>query len=100
MVTKIKYAGLYSSIVGGSNNTASRYYSVIGGSGNNDAGFTATIFGQGITAVANNTLHVNCLNAAATPISTLAPFPVGTIFHLENGSPVPANSCPLYIQLP
>ena len=99
MVTKIKYAGLYSSIVGGSNNTASRYYSVIGGSGNNDAGFTATIFGQGITAVANNTLHVNCLNAAGTP-GAIGGLPVGTVFYLGSGSPVPTNSYPLYIQLP
>jgi len=82
------------------NTVSANYSSMVGGCGNSDAGFNfAGVFGQGITAVANNTLHVNCLNAAGTP-GAIGGLPVGTVFYLGSGSPVPTNSYPLYIQLP
>ena len=95
-------ANSYSSIVGGCRNTVSRIYSaVLGGSGNtiNAAYQYAGIFGQNVNAVANNTFHVNCLNACSTPDYTISgPFPIGTIFYLPIGSAIPANVAPLYIQ--
>jgi hypothetical protein len=55
----------------------------------------AGVFGCDITAVASKTFHVNCLNAANTPLYSGTAFPTGTIFK-SNGT-LPAGALPLYI---
>jgi len=93
-------AGIYSSVLGGMSNSASgAYSSILGGSGNSDGGFNyAGVFGQGITAVAPNTFHVECLNAINTPIYTGLGYLPGTIFGLCNLYPPPVGAYPLYFQ--
>jgi hypothetical protein len=94
-----KLTGCCSSILGGYNNTISgNYNTILGGTGNTDSGYSHVgIFGNNVSAVANNTFHVECLNACSTPgYSGSGSFPAGTIFKLISGTP-PAGSHPLYI---
>ncbi len=74
--------GGVSVITGGRHQTSSGdYNAILGGGYNNDCGFShVAIFGQNVNAVANNTFHVECLNAANTPNVAAGPFPTGTIF--------------------
>jgi hypothetical protein len=68
--------------VGQGNTVCGNYSAILGGSGNTVSGaYTyAAVFGHGITAVASNTLHVSCLNAAGTPTSGSI-LPAGTIYY-------------------
>lgn len=60
----------------------SHHYAAILGVQNNVVNHDwAAVFGNAITSVATNTLHVECLNAVNTPIGTAGPFPPGTIFY-------------------
>lgn len=97
-------SGACSAIVGGCANTVSGSYSaILGGSGNNDNGHNwAGIFGCGITAGADKTFHVNCMNAINTPLypGGGASYPSGTIFRAIPPNLPPAAHCyPLYIWL-
>jgi hypothetical protein len=54
---------------GGRANTISNAYSsILGGSGNTVSHSHAAAFGSGVSSVATNTFHVECLNACATPL--------------------------------
>jgi len=81
-------SGAYSSVLGGTFNTVSGdYSSILGGSGNSDGGFNyAGVFGQGVTAVAPNTFHVECLNAVNTPNITTGPATGTVSYYLVTGA--------------
>jgi hypothetical protein len=70
-------------IANGSNNSVTGNYSaILGGSGNSDGGYSyAAVFGQGITAVANNTFHVQCLNVINAPL--FGAWPSGTLAYVN-----------------
>jgi hypothetical protein len=72
------------------------------GLSNPHGGFNwAGIFGCDITAVADCTFHVNCLNAKDTPVWTGSglPFPIGTVFSCNSGGAgVPLGALPLFVQ--
>ena len=59
------------------------------GLSNTVSGFNwAGIFGCDITAVADCTFHVNCLNAKDTPLGASS-LPAGSIFYWPAGTPPP-----------
>ncbi len=63
-----------------SNITTGAFSSILGGSGNNVGGLNNVfIAGIGITAVAPNTFHVECLNAVNTPAYVPGGYPVNTL---------------------
>jgi hypothetical protein len=87
-------ASNYSGILGCVGNTVSGYYSaILGGKGNLVTHNCAAAFGNGISSVAPNTFHVNCLNACDTP-AYVGGLPPGTIF--KSATPPPLGT-PLYI---
>jgi hypothetical protein len=90
----------FGAIVSGLEHTLSGNASVIlGGRSNTVTHNCAAVFGDSLTSVADNTLHVNCLNAVSTPIRPGGPpLPAGTIFRYDSslGAP-PVGSLPLYI---
>jgi len=55
---------------------------------------TTGIFGQGVTAVAPNTFHVECLNTNSAPL-LIGALPLGTLayFPAPAGLGFPAGSC-------
>ena len=68
-----------------------------GGLSNTVSGFNwAGIFGCDITAVADCTFHVNCLNAKDTPPYSAA-LPHGTIFYVPVSATPPTGALALYI---
>lgn len=72
----------HSTILGGSKNTVNGAYStILGGSGNAIAAAYsyAAVFGNGISAQASNTFHVECMNAVGTP-GPGGVFPPGTMY--------------------
>ena len=82
------------------NTRTTAYSSILGGSGNNDNGCTyAGMFGFNLGAVANNTFHVNCLNACDTLIYTGGPLPRGSIFVCAGTYTGPYTVYPLSILL-
>jgi hypothetical protein len=76
-----KVCGCYSSILGGFGNTVPVGCQLVG------------IFGCNITAVANKTLHVNCLNANALPLGPGGTFPAGTFYYQTGVLPAPFAAC-------
>jgi hypothetical protein len=64
----------HSSIFGGDgNNVSGSCSTILGGSGNNDGGFAyAGIFGQAVTGVMNNALHIEELVIQNIPVDTTA----------------------------
>ena len=89
-------SGSYSSILGGEYNTVlGNYSAILGGSGNTvpvGCNFVG-IFGNSITAVADNTFHVNCLNACGSP-SGPGLLPPGTLYY------IPTTACMAAIGFP
>ncbi len=68
--------GQFSFIANGQGNTAAgTHSSILGGTGNTiGAGFSyAAVFGNGVTAVASNTMHIECLNMNALYRGTTPP---------------------------
>ena len=91
----------YSSILGGANNTNSGYYSAILGGANNTipAGCSyAGVFGNGITAVSNDTFHVSCLNTANTPPYSITLLHGAVFFVPVGGTPPPGIRGALYVK--
>ena len=91
----------YGVIAGGRDNTTAggtgftaQFSAILGGCNNTVNHDFAGIFGCGITSVANNTFHVECLNAVNTPTG-VAGLPSGTIVKVS-GAP-PMGALPLYI---
>jgi hypothetical protein len=69
------------------NSVSGTYSAILGGSGNSDGGFSyAGVFGQGITAVAANTFHIECLymKPGVYPcyygIAISGTYPLGTVY--------------------
>ena len=58
-------SGKYSSILGGQNNVINHNF--------------AAVFGNGVNTVANNTFHIEQLNANAVPGPFVAPPPLGAV---------------------
>jgi len=75
-------------------NPAANCSAVLGGFNNKVNHPFAAIFGNGLTTVAPNTFHVECLNALNTPLGSS--WPVGTIYY-ELGATLgygpPFNTC-------
>lgn len=71
----------YHSFIGGGNGNSinADCGAILGGSGNTVNHAWSAVFGNGLTTVAPNTFHAECLNAVNTPNSLLGPFPSGTI---------------------
>jgi len=93
----------FSSILNGQTNTinANSPFSAILGGNNNviPAGCSnAGIFGQGITAVASDTFHVNCLNANSIPgpYAGITFLPTGTVYYGTGPAIIPGAKV-LYI---
>lgn len=90
----------HSFIGGGAQNVIrSSCSAILGGDGNTvAAGFTHVgMFGSGLNTCSSFTFHVNCLNAVNTPPYNPG-LPVGTIYFIPVGAPVPAGACALYIR--
>ena len=69
--------------VGRGNRVSGPYSSILGGSGCNDNGFNyAGLYGQNVNAVANNTFHIEGLNANAIPFGGggIPGLPAGTVY--------------------
>lgn len=89
----------HSAIAGGCGNTINaNCASILGGCGNTVNHDYAAVFGNNITSAANNTLHVECINAVNTPIGFLGTMPIGTIF-ADTAPPPPIVALPLYIRI-
>jgi hypothetical protein len=92
-----------SSILGGYKNViqaGANCSSIIGGSDNiiySIHPFSA-IFGHNLVSCAPNTLHIECLNACATPAPSGGIFPPGTVFRCPTGAILPLGAEPLFIQ--
>jgi hypothetical protein len=74
---------------GGRANTISNAYSsILGGSGNTVTHAYSAAFGNGVSSLANNTFHVECLNAVNTPGPYAFPpaLPGGTVYWGPAGS--------------
>ncbi len=53
----------------------------------------AGVFGCNITTAANNTFHVECLNAINTPVGPGGVYPAGTVYYQIGVLPFPFNLC-------